>query len=290
MVHRAGKCMWCVMNSFLAAFKLEKLAILLTRLRGPTHQCYFLKYITLALIIILAIRVFLYDFLLAATHAQLKESSGKLKHFNFIYSVNCIMYTEEHDTEDFEKLKRQLEALKLTLDSASDSKIELATIDCFKDAIQQYIERSLRANNETSFVKNDIERLCRVYLVIPTALWGWSMQEVGKAAEKLASERSCVPKPLVKKDTPPPSLFSKDTLYHACLCCEAISSSKNNSLSFFQCKRPQHSLTEVSFSQSRDGAITPYLIARQRDVIYVAFRSNLCVSEWIKSASSFEEG
>lgn len=200
------------------------------------------------------------------------------------------MYTEEHDTEDFEKLKRQLEALKLTLDSASNSKIELATIDCFKDAIQQYIERGLRANNETCYVKNDIERLCRVYLVIPTALWGWSMQEVGKAAEKLASERSCVPKPLVKKVTPPPSLFSKDTLYHACLCCEAISSSTNNSLSFFQCKRPQHSLTEVSFSQSRDGAITPYLIARQRDVIYVTFRSNLCVSEWIKSASSFEEG
>ena len=220
---------------------------------------------------------------------ELNNSSGKL--LNHSYFVHCICtYTEAHDTEEFEKLRRQLEAFNLTLNSASDSKIELATIECFKHAIRQYIENGLRANIETCQVKNDIEKLCRVYLVIPTALWSWSMQEVEKAAEKLASERSYIPKPLVKNDTPPPSLFSKDTLYHACLCCEAISSSTNNSLSFFQSKRPQHSLTEVSFSQSRDGTVTPYLIAKQRDVIYVAFRSNLHVSEWNKSASSFEEG
>ena len=228
-------------------------------------------------------------FFLSATHIKLKESSGKLRMFVEYLSMLHIMHTDKQDTEEFEKLRRQLEAFSLTLDSASDS-TELSVINCFKHAIQLYIKTGLRADIETCQVKNDIEKLCRLHLVIPTALWRWSMEQVEKAAEKLATERSYVPKPLVTKDTPPPSLFSKDTLYHACLCCEAISSSKSSSLSFFESKRPQHSLTEVSFSQVRDDVVTPYLIAKQKDVLYVAFRSYLSISEWTKSASSFEEG
>ena len=137
-----------------------------------------------------------------------------------------------------------------------------------------------------------MDKLCRVDLVIPTPLWTWTLQEVDKADEKLASRcrKNVNLVPRKTEDTSPPSLFSKDTLYHASLCCEAINfSHPGNPLSFFQDKKPQHNLTGVSFSQTRDG-ITPYLIAKQQDIIYVAFRSISSVSEWTQNAQSFNEG
>jgi hypothetical protein len=112
------------------------------------------------------------------------------------------------------------------------------------------------------------------------------MGEVGKASEKEVSAKKTV-----KEEQRAPSLFSKDTLYHAGLCCEAINDTHpSNPLSFFRNKKPNHSITEVSFSQSRDG-ITPYLIAKQKDVIYVAFQGTPRIADWMKCGStSFNEG
>ena len=185
-----------------------------------------------------------------------------------------------------------LDSLNSAFESASSPEFELATINCFKDQIQQYIEKRLRSGDEASQVRNNMEKLCRVDLVVPTILWTWTMQEVDKTDEKLVAEQiKVVAKPIEHRDDLTPSLFSKDTLYHASLCCEAInvSSTAPDPLSFFRNKKPQHKLTEVSFSQNRDG-ITRYLIAKQGGVLYVAFQSTSPVSEWIKTAPSFDEG
>ena len=117
------------------------------------------------------------------------------------------------------------------------------------------------------------------------------MDEVDKTDEKLTSCHKKTVHPTAKKEDPPPSLFSKDILYHAGLCCEGINLATKpaNPQSFFRNKKPHHSLTEVSFSQSRDN-ITPYLIAKQGDVVYVAFQGTSSVSTWLKSAPSFSEG
>ena len=201
------------------------------------------------------------------------------------------MYTEPQVTEEFQKLKDQLTALSSIKQSASSPHAEVSAINCFQDLIQQYIEKALRSGIETSQVKNDMEKLCRVHLVIPAVLWTWTMQEVDKANEKLTSELRKVVKPKVKEGTPKPSLFSKDTLYHASLCCDAInvSTSLAKPQSYFQNKNPQHNFTEVSFSQSRD-SITPYLIAKLHDVIYVAFQSTPFLDKWMENATSFNEG
>jgi GTP-binding protein EngB required for normal cell division len=194
------------------------------------------------------------------------------------------------DTEEYQKLKAKLEAFSSTLESASSSNVELSTINCIKDVIQQYIEKALKLGDETSKVKSDMEKLCRSHLVIPTVLWTWTMQEVDKADEKLTIEQRKVVKSVVKEAEPAPSLFSKDTLYHACLCCDALSDpNPANPLSYFQNKNPHHSLKEVSFSQNRD-SITPYLIAREGDVIYIAFQSTPLLSKWKEIAPSFDEG
>ena len=201
-----------------------------------------------------------------------------------------VMYTDPPDTEEYQTLKAKLEAFSSTLESASTSNVELSTINCIKDVIQQYIERALRSGDETSKVKSDMDKLCRNNFVVPMPLWTWTVQEVDKVDEKLASEQRKVAKPVRKEAKPAPSLFSKDTLYHAMLCCDALSDPHPaNPLSYLQNKNPHHGLKEVSFSQNRDN-ITPYLIARQGDMIYVAFRSTPLLSEWKEIASSFNEG
>lgn len=137
-----------------------------------------------------------------------------------------------------------------------------------------------------------MEKLCFDDLVVPTILWTWTLQEVGKADEKLVNKQRKVVKHPVEQieRTALPSLFSMETVFHAGLCCEAINVSKpGNPLSFFQSKKPHHNFTEISFSQSRDD-ITSYLIAKQDGIIYVAFRSTSSVSAWTETTSSFNEG
>ena len=202
-----------------------------------------------------------------------------------------INFAEPPMNEAFEKLKDQLEVFTSTLESTTDSTVKLSTINCFQHLIGQYIHKQLESGCETSQLKNDVEKLCRVHLVIPAPLWSWSMDEVNKTNEKLTSHHKRVVHSTKKKEDPPLPLFSKDILYHAGLCCEGINQTTTpaNPLSFFQNKRPHHSLTEVSFSQSRDN-IPPYLIAKQNDVVYVAFQGTSSLSKWLNSASSFNEG
>ena len=236
----------------------------------------------------------IYLFFIAATLKELKENPGNVlvKCISCIEIHQCVIfvYTEPPVSEEYQKLKATLEVFRSTLESASSTDVELSTITCIKDVIQQYIERALRLGEETSKVKSDMEELRHSDLVIPTALWTWTMQEVEKTDEKLTSEQRKVAKPVVEEAEPAPSLFSKDTLYHACLCCDALSDpNPANPLSYFQNKNPHHSLKEVSFSQNRD-SITPYLIARQGDMIYVAFQSTPLLSKWKEIAPSFNEG
>ena len=156
--------------------------------------------------------------------------------------------------------------------------------------IQRYIENELGAGTETSKIKSDLERLSRFHQVIPRPLLGWGVEEVDKVSQRLLRELRKVVKPVAEKENQKPLLFSKDTIYHASLCCEAIDNPMlSDPLSFFRNKKPRHNLTEVSFSQSRAG-VTPYLVARQKDVVYVAFKSIPAVSQWLESSSSFDEG
>ena len=174
-----------------------------------------------------------------------------------------------------------------TQQSTSDTSIQEQTVNCSRHLIQQYIENALHSGIKADKIKNEMEKLCSVFFVIPQQWLSWAMQEVNRICEKLEGELK-ISKPILKQKHQAPSLFSKDTLYHAGLCCEAINNVLSNPLSFFRNKKPHHSLTEVSFSQSRDG-ILPYLIARQKDVVYVAFQGIPEVSQWLKY-TSFNEG
>ena len=190
---------------------------------------------------------------------------------------------------EFEKLKNQLEAFHTLEETSTDESIQQKSISCSQHAIQKYIENKLRGGTEVERIRSDMESLFSVHHVVPQLLLRWSLEEVDVIYKKLMHESKVV-KPSSEIGQQKSVLFSKDTLYHASLCCEALSDSMPlDHLSFFRDKKPHHNLTEVSFSQSRDD-ITPYLIARQKDVIYVAFKSTPEVLKWLEKTSSFNEG
>ena len=198
-------------------------------------------------------------------------------------------------TEDYQNLKSQLEAFKKTLATSSSQDIQSAVISCIQDQVRQYIDKALKSGMEATMVKAEMDVLCCKEFVIPRPLWSWTSQEVEAKNEELtASFRNVSSKKIctTTQTNLKPSLFCKETLYHASLCCDAINStSAANVQAFFRNKHPQHSITEVSFSQTRE-RVTPYLIAKQGNTIYVAFQSIKLVSDWIGNpqCNSFEEG
>lgn len=202
------------------------------------------------------------------------------------------MYTGHEGNEEYHTLKEELNVLSSSLKKASDTKVELSAIALMKDTIRQYIKKAEKAGIEMSQIEKDMDSL-RTEFIIPTTLWSWTKEEVAEAEQRLTKEMSAVSQQstIVQPTIPKASLFSKEILYHAGLCCGAVNTATPmNVHSYFKDKNPHHELTEVSFSQNKDNNIAPYLIARNCDVLYVAFQSIPSLSKWMDTATSFDEG
>lgn len=201
------------------------------------------------------------------------------------------MYTGHEGNEEYHTLKEELNVLSSSLKKGSDSNIELSAIALMKDKIRQYIKKAEKAGIEMSHIEEDLDSL-RTELIIPTTLWSWTKEEVAEAKQRLTKEMSAVSQQstIVQPTIPKASLFSKEILYHASLCCAAVNTATPmNAHSYFRDKNPCHEFTEVSFSQNKDN-IAPYLIARNCNVLYVAFQSTPSLSKWTDTATSFDEG
>ena len=82
-------------------------------------------------------------------------------------------------------------------------------------------------------------------------------------------------------------LFCEDAVYHASLCCLAVSTKDaTNFKGFFDRDFPNHHFEEASLSQSHDR----YLITKKGNTYFIAFRSEPSFSEWPKLFKSFEHG
>ena len=201
------------------------------------------------------------------------------------------MCTEHQGTEEYQSLRGDLAFLRSSLSSDDENAVRGA-MNIIKDKVQQYIENSLKSKIAIDQIEKDLKSLCN-QVVIPTMLWQWTIQKVTDAKERVINEASVSNSPLmpleIRPNSPELSLFCKDTLHHASLCCDAINyaTSHANVHTYFQSKNTHHKFTEVSFSQSQE--ITPYLIAVQEQVLYVAFKGETCLPKWADTAS-FDEG
>ena len=182
------------------------------------------------------------------------------------------------------ELKGQLELMskvrKLNQQPAAETKATL-----IKETVQEFIEMSLRAGASENEVKKVLSELYSSDLLLSEDIYKWVLSEVSTAAQAVCLEQTST----TSEKLPP--LFCKETLYHASLCCYAVSTCDANTYQkFFDKDFPNHSLEEASLSRSRDREqVDRYLIARHDKTYYVAFQSEPLLAQWPKF-TSFQEG
>ena len=138
-------------------------------------------------------------------------------------------------------------------------------------------------------IEKQMSSLCHGTFHVCTDLREWAKKEVADIHKKKTTVHTTASSPRPASEDVP-ALFTKDTLYHASVCCQIVSTCTPanvkealNSLN--------NSLDEVSmsFSHNREN-VDHYLIAKQGNKVYMAFQSEPTLSKWIGSYTSFEQG
>lgn len=197
--------------------------------------------------------------------------------------------------KDLAQLKVELQLFQKML--AKPKTCQESCHEMIRDCISGYIEMALKADETPALVKQQMTLLCHQDLLVPQVLHDWVLEEVETLTSTLTVEEvheidSCKIK-LVTEQGP---LFCKKVLYHTSVCCHAVTLDIPTEKMLIEFLSPQknmvyHHLSEASMSviaESQD--IAPYLIAIERNTIYVALRGKTCMKDWTKDYSSLGEG
>ena len=161
-------------------------------------------------------------------------------------------------------------------------------------AIAEFISRSIETGHSLEAIVKQLQNFHSEELLIS--------KEVFLKSQQLAAEehaRSNTTDSAVLIDAPQSAakgmivepLFCKDTIYHASLCSQAVSTcNAGDYQKFFKDKElvPGHDFKAVSFSRSKNES---FLIAlKGESTYYFAFEGRLSLSDWAKDYKSFSEG
>lgn len=194
---------------------------------------------------------------------------------------------------DFDELKSRLEVFvkELARPEAPQESIH----ECIKSAVQEYVKTALkpdRGRERAMTIQKQMQSLC-YDLLIPSCLQNMVLEQVEQISKELmiASAVSIPKHPDQRQSVEArPPLFGKNTLYHASVCCHALSTcDSKNVQAFLRGRVSGHRLEEISISEDQEG-VDCYLIAKEKSTLYVAFQSEVTLSAWIKKYSSFDEG
>ena len=161
--------------------------------------------------------------------------------------------------------------------------------------LQNYIETSLEAGVNPETIKRQLKELCEEHSLISSDMLKWVLKEHEKLAKRQSppAVRGMEVAHVVPEQLPPAEvgapLLSPSVLYHAGLVCEAVNTCINTKSVHEFLKREGHELREVSLSLPNDEVDT-YLVAKNENVIYVAFRSIPVLKSWFSRHTNFEEG
>ena len=186
-----------------------------------------------------------------------------------------------------QKLRAQLEVIKsFSINSKEDEEHKLWNI---RKALSDFVKDTTRSKISSESIRKVLAGLYSSDLLVDNSVYEWASEEID-SMEEVSVKPLEEQEPPTKEEIPP--LFSKDIVYHACLCSLATSTcTVADYKDFFNKKFPEHSLEEASLSRSQDREdVDRYLIARQGKVFYVAFQSEPLLSDWMKKFISFEEG
>ena len=153
-----------------------------------------------------------------------------------------------------------------------------------KAVVEDFVEKSKVDPEE---IKRGLAEIYASELLLSKEIYEWALEKI--AAIPPASMRSSPDSPEEVKAVELP-LFCEDTVYHASLCCVAVSTrDSSNYKGFFTRDFPNHRFEEVSMSICRDG-VDRYLIARKGKTYFIAFKSESSFSKWQQHYRSFEQG
>ena len=180
---------------------------------------------------------------------------------------------------------RQVEVLQLKKEVSEEAQ---------RDLVSKYITKSQQLRMPSKDVRKKLHELNEKYL-IAKQVYEWALEKVekdftGDSPSKLQStDQSST------EDCPVEPLFSKDTVYHASICCQALAScNAGDYQKFFKDREkvPGHSFEALSISRPSPGQQHErYLIAKQGESkYYIAFESQPDLSPWQKKYRSFIEG
>ncbi len=186
-------------------------------------------------------------------------------------------------------LKQQLESLK-SIDTSRKSSAEYKN-GLIQGVVQDFIENSSRSGAGSRSIEAELRELYSRDLLVSSDMYQWALGEVESS---VPATNVAIGEPDSTEETKSvvSPLFCKDTLYHASLCCYAVSTCDAATYEgFFNKDYPSHRLEEISLSRSKDREdVDRYLIARQGSTYYVAFQSEPQLSKWPEKFTSFQEG
>lgn len=171
-----------------------------------------------------------------------------------------------------------------------------------EDSLYKMIEKDIQGAIEDALKTESVESvraqmlfLCQTSFDVPIQLREWAVKEIDtvytRVKKEEESQSQSVPSLPSQEEKP---LLNKDTLYHASLCCQAVSTCTTlNYKNFFSRAGNGHSLKEISMSISQDREnVDRYIIAKQENnVVYMAFQSEPTLMKWIDSSyNSFANG
>ena len=161
--------------------------------------------------------------------------------------------------------------------------------------VTDYLNDSQLSGACLAEVQENLQQLHQKRFLIMESVFRWATETAvavfSEAKGSSQHDAADVSSPLEKP------LFCKDTVYHASLCCQAVSSyTAGDYQQFFKNKElvPGHLFDAISISRPRHDRSSlreQYLIAKQGDsTYYIAFQSETDLREWPKKCASFIQG
>ena len=190
----------------------------------------------------------------------------------------------------FGTLESKLQALEGLQDKQSVEGVQ-------RELVSRCLTESQQSGTPAEDVKEKLCELRQKKYLITESVYQWCLKKIMKTFtpdEGLSLNSAQLSPPADSQSTEP--LFSKDTIYHASICCQALTCcTAGDYQKFFKDAQrvPGHSFQAVSISRpTPDGKQHErYLIAKQGESkYYIAFEGQPVLSQWPKKYHSFIEG
>ena len=192
-------------------------------------------------------------------------------------------------------LEQQLQPLQQVPIDDKQHKESVETVQ--RSYIKGYITNSQLSGASLAEVQENLKQLHQKKFLITESVLYWAIETAvttfSEAKESSQHDAADVSSPLEVSEP----LFSKDTVFHASLCCQAVSScTAGDYQQFLKNKElvPGHSFNSISISRPRHDSNNlreQYLIAKQGEsTYYIAFQSEANLREWPKKCASFIQG